>query len=225
MTKVGEIEYIQSFMTEKRVETIRKVIENRTKHFTVVLEDTYQGHNVSAVVRSCDVFGIQNLYATERLHDLQISHHVSKGADKWVDFKKFNENGIDNNQVAIDYLREKGYQIVATSPHYGSTSPDEFDISKPSAIFFGAEKEGLAQSVIDQADAFIKIPMHGFTESLNISVSAAIILQSIVQKLRKSDIDWQLSEEEKQDLEFRWSMSSVKNSEKLLEAFREKMGK
>jgi tRNA (guanosine-2'-O-)-methyltransferase len=220
MIDKDELKYIQSFMTPRRINKFKEVLDNRTKHFTVLIEDIYQGHNASAVVRSCDVFGIQNLYATERLHDIQISHHVSKGADQWVDLKKFNKADNDNNKDAMEYLRNQGYQIVATSPHYGSTSPEEFDISKPSAIFFGSEKEGLAKEIIDNADAFIKIPMYGFTESLNISVSVAIILQSLVGKLRKSDIDWQLSEEEKLELEFLWSMKTVKDSQRLLEHFR-----
>ena len=214
------LEFLQNFMTEGRIETFKKVLENRTKHFTVVVEDVYQSHNASAIIRTCDIFGIQELYSTQRLHQFNVSSLVAKGADRWVDVHKFKKPDSDNTQDAMDAMREKGYQIIATSPHYGSITPTDFDITKPSALFFGAEKEGLSKNIIDQADGYIKIPMYGFTESLNISVSAAIILQTLSQKLRDSDIDWHLSEEEKIDLEFKWAKKSVKNSEMLLEKFK-----
>jgi len=217
MSKKEKIEYLQKFMTEKRANTFKKVLENRTKHFTVVLEDIYQQHNSSAVVRTCDIFGIQNIYTTHRLHSFKISSLVAKGSDKWIDIFPFKEINVDNTQIAIDAMREKGYQIIATSPHYGATTPIDFDITKPSALFFGAEKEGLSKNIIDQADGFIKIPMYGFTESLNISVSAAIILQTLTQKLRESNVKWGLNEEEKIDLELDWTKKTVKDSKLLLE--------
>ena len=219
MSDKKALEFLQDFMTEERVETFKKVLENRTKHFTVVVEDVYQSHNASAIIRTCDIFGIQDMYSTTRLHQFNVSSYVAKGADRWVDVRKFNRPGSDNTQEAIDAMREKGYQIIATSPHYGSITPSDFDFTKPSALFFGAEKEGLSKNILDQADGFIKIPMYGFTESLNISVSAAIILQTLSQKLRESDINWHLSEEEKLDLEFKWAKKSVKDSKGLLKKF------
>lgn len=220
MTDKKALKFLQGFMTENRVETFKKVLENRTRHFAVVVEDIYQSYNASAIIRTCDIFGIQDMYSTTRLHQFNVSSYVAKGADRWVDVHKFNKPDSDNTQEAIDAMREKGYQIIATSPHYGSTTPSDFDISKPSALFFGAEKEGLSKNIIDQADGFIKIPMYGFTESLNISVSAAIILQTLSQKLRNSDVDWRLSEEEKLELELKWSKKSVKDSKMLLEKFK-----
>jgi tRNA (guanosine-2'-O-)-methyltransferase len=219
MSEKNRLEYLQGFMSEKRAETFKKVLEDRTKHFTVVLEDIYQAHNSSAVVRTCDIFGVQEVYTTHRLHPFKISSLVAKGSDKWVDVFPFKDYNTDNTQLAIDAMREKGYQIIATSPHYGSTTPLEFDITKPSALFFGAEKEGLSKNIIDQADGFIKIPMYGFTESLNISVSVAIILQTLSQRLRKSNINWHLSEEEKFALELKWTIKTVKDSKLILEKY------
>jgi tRNA (guanosine-2'-O-)-methyltransferase len=223
MTDIKALEFLQKFMTEERIETFKNVLENRTKHFTVVVEDVYQSHNASAIIRTCDIFGIQDMYSTQRLHPFNVSSYVAKGADRWVDVHKFKKPDSDNTQEAIDAMREKGYRIIATSPHYGSITPSDFDVTKPSALFFGAEKEGLSKNILDQADGFIKIPMYGFTESLNISVSAAIILQTLTQKLRNSDIDWGLTEEEKLELEFKWAKKSVKDSKMLLEKF-ETMG-
>ena len=111
----------------------------------------------------------------------------------------------------MDSLREKGYQIIATTPHNDSTFLEDFDISKPSAIFFGTEKEGLSEEVIQNADGFLKIPMVGFTESLNISVSAAIIIQNLMQRLRASEINWQLTEEEILEKRLDWTRKSIKD--------------
>ena len=219
MVNKRALDFLQGFMTEERIVTFKKVLEDRTRHFTVVVEDIYQSYNASAIIRTCDIFGIQDMYSTQRLHPFNVSSYVAKGADRWVDVHKFKKPDSDNTQEAIDAMREKGYQIIATSPHYGSTTPSDFDITKPSALFFGAEKEGLSKNILDQADGFIKIPMYGFTESLNISVSAAIILQALTQKLRDSDIEWHLTEEEKLDLEFKWAKKSVKDSKLLLEKF------
>lgn len=211
------LKYLQSFITEDRKATFKRVLANRTKHFTVVVEDIYQPHNASALIRTCDIFGIQELYSTERLHPFTVSTHVAKGSHKWVDVFSFNNPDVDNTEVAINKMREKRYQIIATSPHYGSDTPLDFDISKPSAIFFGTEKEGLSKNIIEKADGFIKIPMHGFTESLNISVSAAIILQTLSYRLRESNINWQLTDEEKFELELKWTKKTIKNHHMLIE--------
>jgi tRNA (guanosine-2'-O-)-methyltransferase len=84
-----------------------------------------------------------------------------------------------------DTLKNKGYQIIATTPHDDDCVMEDFDISKPSALFFGTERDGLSEEILQRADGF-QIPMVGFTESLNISVSAAIIIQNLTNRLRHS---------------------------------------
>ena len=97
----------------------------------------------------------------------------------------------------------------------------EFDVTKKSAFFFGKEREGLSDTVLNNADGYLKIPMYGFTESLNISVSAAIILQDVVTRLKQSDIDWKLSEEEKHEIELMWTKNTLKSSEKIIKRYHE----
>ena len=92
----------------------------------------------------------------------------------------------------------------------------EFDISKKAAFFFGVEKAGLSDQVMSQADGFLKIPMVGFTESLNISVAAAIILQDVTQRLRQSDVNWKLSEEFQIRKRIDWAKKTIKNADKLI---------
>lgn len=213
------LNYLEEFITPNRKEGFLKVLQKRTKHFTVALEDVYQLHNTSAVMRSCEVFGIQELNVVEQRFGKKIDKEIAMGAEKWVDIHRFS-----NNQDCIDNLKARGYQIIATTPHENDCMLEDFDISKPSAIFFGTERHGLSEEVLAQADGFLKIPMVGFTESLNISVSAAIILQNISTRLRHSDIDWQLTESELLEKRIDWTRKSIKDIDFITKKYLEKIG-
>ena len=208
------LEHLLSYLTERRKELFKEVCSKRTKHFTVVTEDVYQLHNTSAVMRSCDVFGIQELHVIEEKLGKKIDREIAMGAQKWVNIHRY-----PSTNECIDILKKEGYQIIATSPHNNSTELSEFDITKKSAFFFGKEKEGLSNTVLNNADGFLKIPMYGFTESLNISVSAAIILQSVVSRLKDSDIDWKLTEKEKKELIFHWTKMTIKSADQIIDRF------
>jgi tRNA (guanosine-2'-O-)-methyltransferase len=208
------LSYLEDFLTENRKERFLEVLANRTNHFTIAIEDVYQLHNTSAVMRSCEVFGIQELNVVEQKFGKRIDTEIAMGAQKWVDINRF-----DSMQNWIDNVRAKGYQIIATTPHNDSCMLHEFDITKPSAIFFGTEKQGLSQEVIEQADGFLKIPMVGFTESLNISVSAAIIIQDITSRLRQSDINWKLNDEEILEKRLTWTKNSIKDIKRIEERY------
>ena len=214
MTDLKFLEYLEGFLTDSRKEKFLKILENRTNHFTIAMEDVYQLHNTSAVMRSCEVFGIQELNVVEQKFGKRIDTEIAMGAQKWVDINRFN-----TMQNCIDSVKEKGYQIIATTPHNDSCLLHEFDITKRSAIFFGTEKQGLSQEVIDQADGFLKIPMVGFTESLNISVSAAIIIQDITSRLRQSTIDWKLNDVEILAKRLLWAKNSIKDIKRIEERY------
>ena len=206
--------YFEEYLTEKRKTTFKNVLANRTRHFTVVLEDIYQPHNASAVVRTCDIFGVQDLHVIENRYINRVSKYVAKGSQKWITSKRYKSDG-NNTQICIDNLRDKGYQIIATTPHNDSCLLQDFDISKKTAFVLGAEAEGVSDTIKTQADGFLKIPMVGFTESLNISVAAAIILQDVTTKLRNSNLDWQLSTKDKEILYFDWVKKTIKNVDKI----------
>ncbi|MDD7913963.1 TrmH family RNA methyltransferase [Polaribacter ponticola] len=208
------LEYFEGYLTENRKSLFKKVLAERTRHFSVVLEDIYQPHNASAVVRTCDIFGVQDIHVIENKYVNRVSKYVTKGSQKWITSKRYKSDG-DNTKVCLDNLRAKGYQIIATTPHNDSCLLQDFDISKKSAFVFGVEADGVSDYVKENADGFLKIPMVGFTESLNISVAAAIILQDITTKLRNSDIDWELSEEEKEVLYFDWVKKTIKKVDKI----------
>ncbi|MCL9807265.1 RNA methyltransferase [Flavobacterium amniphilum] len=200
------LHYLEEFITESRKEGFLRVLSQRTKHFTVVCEDLYQLHNTSAVMRSCEVFGVQELHVVEQKYGKDIDKEIAMGAEKWVDIHRYS-----TNQASIDHLKAQGYQIIATTPHENDCMLEDFDITKPSALFFGTERHGLSEEVLQQADGFVKIPMVGFTESLNISVSAAIILQNVSTRLRHSDIQWQLTEAELLEKRIDWTRKSIKD--------------
>ena len=204
------LNYFEGFLTDNRKSLFKKVLEKRTRHFAVVLEDIFQPHNASAVIRTADIFGVQDVHAIENKYTNKVSRHVAKGSQKWITSKRYKSDG-NNTKICLDNLRENGYQIIATSPHNDSCLLQDFDVLKKSAFVFGVEAEGVSEYVKEQADGFLKIPMVGFTESLNISVAAAIILQELTTKLRESDINWQLSPEEKDNLYFEWVKKTIKN--------------
>ena len=208
--------YLEGFLTENRKEGFLRVLKNRTKHFTIAMEDVFQLHNTSAVMRSCEVFGIQELNVIEQKFGKSIDKEIAMGAEKWVDINRFS-----SIQDCVTNLKRKGYQIIATTPHNDSCLLHEFDITKPSALFFGTERDGLSEEVMQQADGFLKIPMVGYTESLNISVSAAIIIQDVTNRLRQSDIHWQLTDEEILDKRLDWTRKSIKDIEFIEKKFHE----
>jgi len=210
MIDLDYLAFLENILTDNRKEKFLKVLKDRTKHFTIAVEDVFQMHNASAVMRSCEVFGIQELHVIEERYGKRIDKEIAMGAQKWVDIATY-----DSVTNCIDTLKEKGYQIIATTPHENDCLMEDFDISKPSALFFGTERDGLSEEILRRADGFLKIPMVGFTESLNISVSAAIIIQNLTNRLRNSDIDWKLSEEEILVKRLDWARKSIKDIKRI----------
>jgi tRNA (guanosine-2'-O-)-methyltransferase len=208
------LEHLESYLTESRKQRFDAVLSQRTKHFTVATEDVYQLHNTSAVIRSCDVFGIQEVNIIEEQNSKRIDKEIAMGAQKWVDLNRY-----QTVSECIADLREKGYQIVATTPHANDCELHEFDVTNMSCFFFGRETEGLSQEVLDAADCYLKIPMVGFTESLNISVSAAIILQQVTTKLRQTHLNWQLTEAELNEKRLDWCKKTIKSYDEIVERF------
>jgi tRNA (guanosine-2'-O-)-methyltransferase len=214
MTDLKLLEYLKTFITPHRQSRIEAVLSQRTRHFSVAVEDVYQLHNTSAVMRSCDVFGVQDLHVIEERNLKRIDREIAMGAQKWVDVHRHQK--VEN---CIDKLKRQDYQIVATTPHNNNILLRDFDITKKSCFFFGRETEGLSETVLQQADCFLKIPMVGFTESLNISVSAAIILHDVTSKLRNSRINWQLSHEEINEQYLKWIKKTVKDYDNIVARF------
>ena len=205
------LSYLEGFISEDRSRRFVDVLEARTRYITVAMEDVFQLHNTSAVIRSCDVFGVQEAHVIEARFGKRLDKNIAMGAQQWVDVHRHT-----NVKACITALRSNGYQIIATSPHANSSLLSDFVLDQKTALFFGTEKEGLSKTVLDSADGFLKIPMAGFTESLNISVSAAIILQTLTTQLKKSNLPWQLTEKDKLSLRLDWTKKSIKSIEDIM---------
>lgn len=213
------IEYLSEFVTPERLATFKKVLYDRTRYATVVLEDIFQSQNASAVLRSCDCFGIQDVHVIENRNSFEVNPEVSMGSSKWLNIYQYNSKA-QNTVYALKMLKKQGYRIVATSPHQNDLELQNFDFKKGKCAFvFGTELNGISKQVIDNADEFLKIPMYGFTESFNISVSVAIILHQISQKLRLEEINFRLSEDESNELMLQWLMGSIREGERIVSGF------
>ncbi len=215
------ITYLSRCLLEERIQKMEQVLNHRTRYVTVVLEDIFQSQNASAVLRTCDCFGIQDVHIVENQNKYQLNRDVILGASNWLTLHRYNEK--ENNSLeAIQALKKKGYRIVATSPHKNDFTLNDLPLEPAKVAFaFGREVTGLSKEIMNQADAFLKIPMYGFTESLNISVTAAIVLNNIMDKLRKSNISWNLSEEEIDDLKIEWYTRNLHKGELVAKRFYE----
>lgn len=215
------LKYLSAYITPERFSLFNKIAEHRTRYITVVLEDIFQSQNASAVLRSCDCFGIQDVHIIENRNRFQLDTEVSLGSSKWLSLNKYNRE--ENNSLeAIKTLKKQGYKIVATTPHTNDQELPNFDItSGKTALVFGSELPGVSDTILNEADEFLKIPMFGFTESFNISVSAAIILHHLTDKLRSSDVNWELTEEEKTEIKIQWIRNTIKKSELIEKRFLE----
>ena len=212
--------YLDGFLQSKRRNRLSSVLDNRTTHFCIAMEDLFYERNSGAIIRTADGYGIQNVHVIEPKDSFKskVTNIISKGAEKWV--SKTQHDDVRNGaKQCIDELRKQGYQIVATSPHTDGHTIHNFDITKKSAFFLGAEKTGVSDIIMEEADDYISMPIYGFTESYNVSVANAILLHELVNRLRNSDVDWHLSEEERNELMLDWTMKSIVSSEMLAEKF------
>ncbi len=216
------LSHLSSYLTDRRKARFEEVIKYRTRYVTVVLEDVFQSHNASAVLRSCDLTGIQDIHAIENRNEYDVNTEIDMGSSKWLNLYRYNKQQ-NNTSEAFNVLRKKGYRIVATTPHKNDYTLDTLPLEGRFALVFGTELTGLTPIAIEQADEFLRIPMFGFTESYNISVSAALAMFTLTERLRKSNINWQLSQEEKEDILLEWSRRSVRSAANIEKAFLEKL--
>lgn len=211
----GLIDFLSSFRSKERVEQLRKVLNKRTRYLTVLLENIDKPHNASAVIRSCECFGIQDVHLVDDLGTYGVNKKVVMGSSKWICLHKYNQEE-SNIEVALKELKRKKFRLVATVPNADAVTLENFDLEKgPAAFIFGTELTGVSPTVLDLADEFVHIPMVGFTESLNISVSAAILLQNLTHRLYKSKVSWNLSDLEKKHLLLEWLRKSTPKIESL----------
>jgi len=205
--------HLSQFVSEHKKQFIDKVLAERTRHLTIVLENIYQSQNASAVVRTCECMGIQDVHIVENTAKYLLNVRVLKGANKWMHMERYNTRGVNNTETCYAKLREGGYTILAADPDPNGKSIHEIDVNQKVAIVFGNELRGVSAYAMQHADQKVRIPMYGFTESLNISVSVAICLNSFINRLRNNNISFGLSDQEKDALKLEWYRKVVKRSD------------
>ena len=207
---------LSPFLTDARKARFADVLGQRTHWVTAVTEDLFDPHNISAVLRSCDGFGIQSAHIIEVNNPYRVSPGVSKGAAKWLDI----ERHTDTTHALRD-LKSRGYAICCTTPHTDDTTPEALPLDRPVALVFGSEGPGITDAARAEADYFVRIPMFGFTESFNISVAAALTLQTITRRVRsRDDLDWRIPESEHPRILGDWASRTVKDAAGLLDRLR-----
>lgn len=225
MNKVVPDEYLLSefyhILTDERIQLFEKIIAQRTNHLTIISEDIFQEHNASAIVRTCDSFGIQTLHLIETRNTYQVHEGISRGSNQWVTLEHHYSEGKTTTEI-LNQLKLRGYKIAATSPHAIEYDIFNVPIDQPLALLFGAEKKGITHEGMENADYLVRIPMYGFAESLNVSVAAAITLNELRNRLNHSSISWQLSKKDKLDTLLSWCRKHIKSSELIENDIRKK---
>jgi len=213
------IVYLSQYITPHKIRTVEKVLRNRTRYVTLILEDIHKEHNASATLRTCEALGIQDVHIIENTTHFTINKDVTLGSSKWISLNRYKDKHVDNTRTCLHALREKGYKIIATTPNAHSLPLEDLPFDGKFALLFGNEESGLSDCALECADEQLKLPMYGFTASYNISVSVGIALSFIIDKLRSSDIPWQLTDREKSELTLSWYRKIVRASDLLEEAY------
>ncbi|MBR3578618.1 MAG: RNA methyltransferase [Bacteroidales bacterium] len=217
-TKKALAEYLREFVMEERNERLLSVLKNRTRHFTVVLEDLYQTQNISAVMRTCECYGVQDIHIIENENEFTTHSAITMGADKWLTISNYKRCEGNVRQCA-DRLHAAGYTLVATLPAENSVFIEDLPIDQKTAFFFGTELTGLSDEAKAVCDRAVKIPMYGFTESFNISNSVAILISNVIERLHRSAVEWHLNEDEQTEIYFDWLRKSARSADELIDRY------
>lgn len=209
----ARIACLAEFMTAERYGVLRGGVAMRTRYMTVLAENMYHGQNAAALIRHCDAFGVQEMHTVETLCRFEPNPVIARGSERWVDVHRH-----ASTAEAVAELRRRGYRIVATTPHREDATPETFDVTKgPFALVFGTEHAGISDEAIAAADEFLRIPMCGLVESLNVSASAAILIYQLSERVRRTVDGWRMTEAEQAELMERWMRRSVKDADAILQ--------
>lgn len=221
MADVEKIKRLFARLTPTRAALMQRALDLRTRKIVVVLEDIFQSHNASAVLRSCDAFGIQEVHAIENNNKLRVFGGVDMGASKWLDIHRYtlsearrrryeprmiasSPEAAENTRAALQRLKNRGYLLAASTLRKDAIDISEVPVDKPLALMIGTELTGLSETAHEMADIKFSLQMSGFVQSLNLSVFCAVCLSAIASKMRTTTDDWKLSENEKSELLEDW---------------------
>lgn len=211
--------YLNNFITLHKQNRISQVLDWRTRYLTVVLEDIYQSHNASAVIRSCECFGVQDIHIIEQVYNFDVNPDIVVGASKWVSLHRYSHPGGNATEDCLLHLKENGYRIAAFTLRHDSIPIQNLDLSQKIALCFGTEELGLTDKAHTLADVSVRIPMVGFTQSFNISVTVALSLFALMERIHAGEYFWNLTEAEKLDLRLGWYQRIINRSEVIIKQF------
>jgi tRNA (guanosine-2'-O-)-methyltransferase len=204
------IEALSAHITPRRLERIREVAGSRTRTLAVVLEDIDNPFNATAVTRTAEGLGIQDVHVIENEHRFALHQGVTLGAAKWLTMHRYAQRGTNNTAACLDGLIDEGYRLVATSPHLDGYTPDTLPLGKPVALVFGYEKTGISAEAASRCTTRLRLPMYGFVESFNITVSAGMALSRLRERVRtECTNEGRLDPEEQRELVLAWVMQSI----------------
>lgn len=208
------VEYLSRFLAAPRRARLERTLAERTRYVTVVLEDIYQPHNANAVIRTCECLGVQDLHVVEQHNRFDLSPRVLQGAAKWVTVKRYRSTA-----ACLQQLAGRGYVVVAMTLRPESKPLETLPVDRPLALCLGSEEPGLSETVHAAADHWVHVPMAGFTQSLNLSVSAALGLYQVLKRIKDGGQAWTLSATEHTHLLAEWMRKSISCGDALVNRF------
>jgi tRNA (guanosine-2'-O-)-methyltransferase len=212
--------FLRQYVSPTKLALFDEMLPKRTRYLTVVLEDIFQAHNSSAVMRSCEGFGLQDVHVIENKYRWEQSTEVDRGSSKWLSIYRYNKS-VHNTATCIDALRDRGYSIVATTPA-ATQSIEETPVHRPLALVLGTERYGVSQEVLERCDQQVRIPMYGFTSSLNVSVAAAVCLHTLRRRIMEADVPWQLSKAEEEEIRLLWYKRCLLHHQRYIQVWEER---
>ena len=189
-------------LTEERIHRLKTVASHRL-HDVIVLENIHDPHNAAAALRNCDAFGIQTvhvIFETEKMFNPEkLGKLTSASANKWLEIKTWT-----TTKECFTSLKKEGFHIAATAIDKTAQSFDTYEFPKQKMAFvFGNEGFGITETAKKMADTLIYIPMYGFVDSLNLSVTVGVVAHQIAVQRLKTGVA-QYSPQESHELAASW---------------------
>ena len=186
-------------ITEHRRDLLVKVVQNRTRHFCMVLEDLFDPHNISAVIRTAEVFGLEDVHVIEEVNPYKVNKSILKGSIKWMNIYLHKKR-----MACMEKKRKKGYRIAVASTNTNNSVLD-LDLSQPTAFYLGSEFTGNHPDTLAAADCEFKLPQYGITESMNVSVAGGVLMCYLDHFMQqKGRQNFTLSPKERDELLLEW---------------------
>ncbi len=203
---------LEPLLTPERISRIDAVLAARLASVVPVVEDTYDPHNAAAAIRTTEAIGLCELHAIEPGARFSAARGVTRGAHRWIELVRWS-----SAEDAVAALHGRGFRVLATLPG-APHSIEDVDVGGPIAVAFGNEHAGLGARAIAACDGAIGVPMYGFTESFNLSVTVALAMSRIAARRRQAiGAPGDLPDERRRVLRARWFALKIRGAPGILE--------